>query len=93
MSLYFSSVGSSCVPNVPKEAFLHSEITVKFTKIYESFYGNITAITQDCRHCKHKQENTDEEWIIPQWTSLVSGGRKMGQQPGCHVKTHNIKQH
>lgn len=57
MSSNFSSVGSSCVPNVPKEAFLHGEITVKFTKIYESLYGNcITAITQDCRHCKHKQE-------------------------------------
>lgn len=28
---------------------------------------------------------------MPQWTSLVSGGRKRGQQPGCHVKTHNIK--
>lgn len=26
MSLYFSSVGSSCVPDVPKEAFLHGEI-------------------------------------------------------------------
>lgn len=58
MSLYFSSVGSSCVPNVPKEAFLHGEITVKFTKIYESFYGNITAITQDCRHCKQEYKRT-----------------------------------